>query len=104
MTTRLPARGEIDYAPASGAQGGHRSGRACDGPAGRRAVVRTSSAIADEGLFDCEPLVPRLACTAAPDSQLLRSRLRQLAEDPLTPETRGAADTRLTTLLNGSSA
>jgi hypothetical protein len=63
---------------------------------------QTAEPFTEEGLFDCESLVQRLACTTARDSQLLRSRLHQLAQDPLTPETHDAADTRLTALLNTS--
>ncbi len=56
---------------------------------------RIAESFAEEGLYDCEPSVQRLACTAAPDGELVRTRLRELASDPLTPQARDAADTRL---------
>jgi hypothetical protein len=60
---------------------------------------RIAGSFAEEGLYDCEPSVQRLACTAAPDGKLVRSRLRELASDPLTPEAHDAANTRLAMLL-----
>ncbi|MFL6114502.1 MAG: hypothetical protein ACJ786_24585 [Catenulispora sp.] len=55
-------------------------------------------AVAVEGLFDCEPTVQRGACEVAPDTASVRSRLRELAQDPLAPEAHETANTRLQAL------
>ena len=65
----------------------------------RGCAPQTAGTFAEEGLYDCEPTVRDLACEGAPDSKVLRTRLRELAQDPLTLETRDAATTRLTRLL-----
>lgn len=54
--------------------------------------------VAVEGLDDCEPTVQQRACAAAPDTAAVRSRLRELAGDPLAPEVHEAANTRLQVL------
>ena len=63
------------------------------GCAGDRADAYTA-----EALDDCEPSVQELACTTAPDGASLRSRIGELAEDPLTPEVHEAARARLAVL------
>ena len=59
---------------------------------------RIAESFAEEGLYDCEPSVQRLACTAAPDGGHVRARLRELASGPLTPAASDAANTRLAML------
>ncbi|MFG6202533.1 hypothetical protein [Nonomuraea sp. JJY05] len=51
-----------------------------------------------EGLDDCEPTVQQAACAGAQDTAWVRSRLLELADDPLAPEVHQAANTRLQTL------
>ncbi|MEV4013684.1 hypothetical protein AB0J35_24585 [Nonomuraea angiospora] len=51
--------------------------------------------IAIEGLDDCEPTVQQAACARAQDTVWVRSRLLELADDPLAPEVHQAANTRL---------
>lgn len=55
---------------------------------------------AEEGLWDCEPSVQQFACATATDNGNVRSRLGELADDPLTPEVHDAASTRLAALLD----
>jgi hypothetical protein len=62
---------------------------------------RTAEALAEEGLYDCEPSVRRLACTAVPDSSSNRERLSELASDPLSPESHDPARLRLAALAPG---
>lgn len=58
---------------------------------------------AEEGLSDCEQSVQQLACAGAADNDMVRSRLGELADDPLLPEIHDAAKARLTALRKGSS-
>ncbi|MFI9550237.1 hypothetical protein [Nonomuraea endophytica] len=60
-----------------------------------------ADAVAVEGLDDCEPAVQERACEGVPDTAPVRSRLRELAGDPLTPEVHEAANTRLLLLTTG---
>jgi hypothetical protein len=55
---------------------------------------------AEEGLWDCESSVRQFACVTAADNGNVRSRLGELADDPLTPEVHDAASTRLAALLD----
>ncbi|MBB5081709.1 hypothetical protein [Nonomuraea endophytica] len=60
-----------------------------------------ADAVAAEALDDCEPTVQRRACEGVPDTTAVRSRLQELADDPLTPEIHEAANTKLLLLTKG---
>jgi hypothetical protein len=64
----------------------------------RGCAPQEAEIVAVEGLDDCEPTVQQRACEAAPDTVAVRSRLRELAGDPLAPEVHEAANTRLQVL------
>lgn len=58
----------------------------------------TAESFTEEGLYDCEPPVQELACATALDSDSVRIRLDEIADDPLLSEVHDAARTRLALL------
>ncbi|MFH9353507.1 hypothetical protein [Kitasatospora sp. NPDC017646] len=64
----------------------------------------TADNYAVEGLDDCEPCVQQAASAAAPDTAYVRTRLRELCDDPLAPEIHEAVRQRLMQLTVSGSA